>query len=570
MANVIKLIGFAPDLDPSTPGILIDCQNLLPTPRGMIPAPSPVASGMPALSSAAQGAVLMKRVDGTPRSIVGTATKLIEDSGGTWVDRTRPTAAYTGSTESVWRFTSLGDACIATNGADKVQSSIDGVFTDIPVSLVSITPTTGGSGYTSVPTVTVSGPDVVTSNFTALAHAVLTGGVVTSIVIDDPGSGYTKPPTVTITGGGGTGATATATIVDVPVGAIVTICAEQVFVLNLSHPDGQMEDSWFCSGVADYTDWTPNPETLCAYGRIFDTPGGITAAKPLNNQLVVYKQSSMYLGSPQSSDIIWTFQNISTEIGATCQEAVISIGTSHYFPGPDNFYMYQAGGQPIPIGDNIKEWFFDNQAPTMTASMASYYDPQKNLLYWGFVSTASTDSTIDKCLVYNWKTGMWGRHDLSIQCFVQAINGQITFDNLGTQWPTWDDLPDVPYDSSYWTYTRLSMGYFGLDNSLYTLTGFPTTSSFTTCDFGDDDAYSRFQQIKMRFNGPPSAGTGTWYGRANLGDIAPNVWGAATGAMFDNTFDVDQSARWHRIAVALTGSYELIGFIVKMVQEGNY
>lgn len=42
--------------------------------------------------------------------------------------------------------------------------------------------------------------------------AVLTADAVTSITVASPGTGYTTAPTVTLTGGGGTGATATATV----------------------------------------------------------------------------------------------------------------------------------------------------------------------------------------------------------------------------------------------------------------------------------------------------------------------------------------------------------------------
>ena len=89
----------------------------------------------------------------------------------------------------------------------------------------------GGSGYTSVPTVTISGG----GGSGAIATAVLTGNVLTAInllkdsiltvpssVYPTPssnsgapffeGKGYTSVPTVTITGGGGAGASANATI----------------------------------------------------------------------------------------------------------------------------------------------------------------------------------------------------------------------------------------------------------------------------------------------------------------------------------------------------------------------
>ncbi len=40
-----KLLGFAPDLDPTTAGIIVDCSNALPTVRGMAGSPSPVSMG---------------------------------------------------------------------------------------------------------------------------------------------------------------------------------------------------------------------------------------------------------------------------------------------------------------------------------------------------------------------------------------------------------------------------------------------------------------------------------------------------------------------------------------------
>ena len=63
-----------------------------------------------------------------------------------------------------------------------------------------------GSGYTSVPVVTISGG----GGFGAMAVAVVPLGSISSILLDDGGSGYTTAPTVNIIGGGGTGATATA------------------------------------------------------------------------------------------------------------------------------------------------------------------------------------------------------------------------------------------------------------------------------------------------------------------------------------------------------------------------
>ena len=87
--------------------------------------------------------------------------------------------------------------------------------------VILITVTNSGSGYTSEPTVTLTGG----SGSGAIATAVLSGDEVSIITVDDGGSGYTSNPTVTIDPPpSGTTATATASIVT---GSSIDIAADR-------------------------------------------------------------------------------------------------------------------------------------------------------------------------------------------------------------------------------------------------------------------------------------------------------------------------------------------------------
>ena len=61
--------------------------------------------------------------------------------------------------------------------------------------------TGSGTGYTSPPTVTITGGGSPTTPISATA--VLTGDTVTSITVNNPGAGYSSIPSVNLTGGGG-------------------------------------------------------------------------------------------------------------------------------------------------------------------------------------------------------------------------------------------------------------------------------------------------------------------------------------------------------------------------------
>ena len=70
----------------------------------------------------------------------------------------------------------------------------------------------GGSAYTTAPTVTITNASGDTTGSGATATATITTGAVTRVTITNTGTNYTAPPIITFSGGGGSGAAATTTI----------------------------------------------------------------------------------------------------------------------------------------------------------------------------------------------------------------------------------------------------------------------------------------------------------------------------------------------------------------------
>lgn len=128
---MIQLAGFAPDADPTAPGVLTDCANFIPAVNGMESAPSLVSpSGVPAVADSVQGAAVVTKLDDSRRIFAGTSTKLYELVSGAWTDRSKA-GNYTGSGDSVWSFAQFGDATLAANKADTIQRSTSGAFADV-------------------------------------------------------------------------------------------------------------------------------------------------------------------------------------------------------------------------------------------------------------------------------------------------------------------------------------------------------------------------------------------------------------------------------------------------------
>lgn len=124
------LLGYAPDADPTTPGVLTDCSNLVPFEAGMKGAPVAVSVGYDALAAACRGAVSISKLDGTRRLLAGTSTKLYEPSGTSWTDRSRA-ASYSLGSDDRWSFIQYADATLAATPTAVLQRSTTGAFADI-------------------------------------------------------------------------------------------------------------------------------------------------------------------------------------------------------------------------------------------------------------------------------------------------------------------------------------------------------------------------------------------------------------------------------------------------------
>lgn len=128
---MIPLIGFAPDADQTTPGLLSDCTNMVPALIGMEGGPSAITpAGVPALAAACKGAAVVYKLDNSRRMFAGTQAKLYELVGGAWADKSRA-GNYAAGTDSRWSFAQFGDSTLACTGSEKIQRSTTGAFADI-------------------------------------------------------------------------------------------------------------------------------------------------------------------------------------------------------------------------------------------------------------------------------------------------------------------------------------------------------------------------------------------------------------------------------------------------------
>lgn len=480
---LVPLNNFAPDLDPTTPGIMVDCDNLLPTMKGWRAAPTPLGLGLPALAALCRGLTVARKLDGTWRMFAGTGAALYEAAGNSWVDRSKA-GGYSNPAEARWRFCQFGNVTMATNRADAMQQSLSTTFADVP----------------TAPKASI----IETVNGFVMAFDTLDGTY------------------------------------------------------------GDRPDGWWCSALRDQANWTPAIATQAANGRLLDTPGPVRAGRRLGGDIVAYKERSMYLGRYVGPPIIWAWTLIPGEIGALSQEAVVDIGTAHVFLGADDFYIFD-GTRPASIGASLREWFFKRIDPSYQYKVQSLHDRKNAVVYW-FYPVVGSGGTLTEWVAFHYKANKWGRGALSIEAASEYLNGAITYDNLGSRFATYDDLPAIAYDSPYWTASSALQSVVDSSHTLKALNGPAGAASLTTGELGDDESFTTLTKVRPRFLTAPTAANLTHLIHDTLSDT-PSA--AETSALNSGKFDALWSSRWHRLKIDTTGDMELTAMNAEFTEDGT-
>ena len=272
------------------------------------------------------------------------------------------TLATTGGTVSSGavdvNFSQFDNKLFYTDGASFLQFTDGTSSFRQGTSVLSITVTNEGSGYTSTPTVTVGAPDLAYGT-TTTATATVVANKVTAITVTVAGSGYTSAPTVTISGGGGSGATATASVSALaPAGLkLVRQFTNRVFAVGT----GTDRNTLFSSDLLDPEVWKTT-NSIVVGG---DDGQDIVAIQPFfDYELLVFKPSKIYLvtvdpTAPTAAG--WTVRLINDRIGCIAGRSVSFAGKDVYFLSEDGIRSVQRSLSDnyfivgVPISEAIKD-----------------------------------------------------------------------------------------------------------------------------------------------------------------------------------------------------------------------
>lgn len=123
----VPLAGFAPDLDPTAPGILTDCDGWIPSPRGMHTGYTASDAGFTALAATCVSFTVARLADGTNKVYAATATNIYQRDSELWTARTSASVTSYVSTDH-WAWAVMGNLTFASSLYTNVQYASAAAF----------------------------------------------------------------------------------------------------------------------------------------------------------------------------------------------------------------------------------------------------------------------------------------------------------------------------------------------------------------------------------------------------------------------------------------------------------
>jgi hypothetical protein len=255
-------------------------------------------------------------------------------------------------------FSQFNNRLYYTDGASNLHFTDGTTAFRQGTSVLSITVSTQGLGYTTAPAVTIGAPNIAYGT-TASATATVTSGTISAVTVTFAGSGYTTVPTVTIaappSGGGHFTATATASVSALsPSGLrLIRQFTNRLFAVGT----GDNRNTLYASDILDAEIWKSTNSIVVGGNDGED----IIAIQPFFDfELLVFKPNKIYLVTvdPTATTAAgWNVRLINDKVGCQASRSAIFTNKDVFFLSNDGIrsVVRSAADDFYTVGPTLSE-----------------------------------------------------------------------------------------------------------------------------------------------------------------------------------------------------------------------
>jgi hypothetical protein len=161
------------------------------------------------------------------------------------------------------------------------------------------------------------------------------------------------------------------------------------------------------------------PQVTNQSGEFALTNGSyIMAARATRQEILVWTDSCLYSQQYLGSPYVWGFQVLMDNISVISPNSMITVNNVTYWMGRDRFYMYSGRVEVLPC--SLRQYIFadinNDQAYQVFAGSNEAY----NEVWWYYVSQSSSNTVVDKYVIFNYLDRVWYYGNLNRSAWIQS------------------------------------------------------------------------------------------------------------------------------------------------------
>jgi len=196
---------------------------------------------------------------------------------------------------------------------------------------------------------------------------------------------------------------------------IICFGAESYVPGDPNEPFNPMLVRWSDQGNA--YQWIPTVTNQS--GEYLLTKGSfIMGARTTRQEILVWTDSAIYSMQYLGAPYVWGFQILMDNISIMSPNCMITVNNITYWMGKDRFYQYSGRVEVLPCA--LRQFIFNDINQDQAYQVFAGANEAYNEIWWFYVSESSSNTIIDKYVIYNYLDRVWYYGTLSRTAWLQT------------------------------------------------------------------------------------------------------------------------------------------------------
>lgn len=256
---------------------------------------------------------------------------------------------------------------------------------------------------------------------------------------------------------------------------------------------------------------TSSTASEAAETTIGGTKGHLLNALQLGNELIIYKEDSIYSLVYVGGTFIFNIREKFKDVGLFARDAVVDLGDGrHVLMSTNDVIVHNGNSLASIIDDKMKTLLFSEIDTTNFSKTFLVHNKIENEVWICYPKTNATNGFPDKALIWNYRDDTWTTRELPNVNYIGKglVNPALTntWTAATTTWKTntlaWAQQEYNPsIDSLLFCGTNGTKIYLGDSGTTFDGTSFTTTLERTGLHAGRTDAIKKISRIYPRIKG---------------------------------------------------------------------